>query len=319
MRARRLRRLHGAGSTACAVRSCLLLAVQADGCEVETVESLAGRRPATPLQDAFRRHHALQCGFCTPGILMAADGAARARSPAVARRDRRPALRAPLPLHRLRADRRRDRRSWSARSSDSREPRASRSRRLRAASERRRSRRSPTRAAPACRPAGRRPRRRARRARGSPSSRTGSRPSSSSGPASGWAPSSCRSPGGSRRRTSTTASRTPARCSSRPRTTASPGGAASTPGALELDERETSIMLYTSGTTGRPKGVPRSHRAERAGGCRRRPPRLSLRRAHARRDAALPHDGRPLADRDVARRRLLRAAGATGRRPRRSG
>jgi 2-furoyl-CoA dehydrogenase 2Fe-2S iron sulfur subunit len=56
-----------------AVRSCLMLAVQADGAEIETVESLAGNGALTPLQDAFRRHHALQCGFCTPGILMAAS------------------------------------------------------------------------------------------------------------------------------------------------------------------------------------------------------------------------------------------------------
>ena len=51
------------------VRGCCLLAVQADGCEVETVESLAGSGPLTPLQEAFWRHHALQCGFCTPGFL----------------------------------------------------------------------------------------------------------------------------------------------------------------------------------------------------------------------------------------------------------
>ena len=56
-----------------AVRSCLLLAVQADGTEVRTVESLAGAEQLSPLQEAFRRQHALQCGFCTPGILMAAD------------------------------------------------------------------------------------------------------------------------------------------------------------------------------------------------------------------------------------------------------
>jgi aerobic-type carbon monoxide dehydrogenase small subunit (CoxS/CutS family) len=56
-----------------AVRSCLLLAVQADGAEVRTVEALAGEAALSPLQDAFHRHHALQCGFCTPGILMAAD------------------------------------------------------------------------------------------------------------------------------------------------------------------------------------------------------------------------------------------------------
>jgi 2-furoyl-CoA dehydrogenase 2Fe-2S iron sulfur subunit len=56
-----------------AVRSCLLLAVQAEGCSVETVEGLARDGDLTPLQEAFRRHHALQCGFCTPGILMASS------------------------------------------------------------------------------------------------------------------------------------------------------------------------------------------------------------------------------------------------------
>ncbi len=55
-----------------AVRSCLLLAVQADGAEIVTVEGLARNGALTPLQEALRRHHALQCGFCTPGILMAA-------------------------------------------------------------------------------------------------------------------------------------------------------------------------------------------------------------------------------------------------------
>jgi 2-furoyl-CoA dehydrogenase 2Fe-2S iron sulfur subunit len=54
-----------------AVRSCLLLAVQAEGAQIDTVEGLAGRGPLTPLQESFRQHHALQCGFCTPGILMA--------------------------------------------------------------------------------------------------------------------------------------------------------------------------------------------------------------------------------------------------------
>ncbi|HEY4622073.1 MAG TPA: (2Fe-2S)-binding protein [Gaiellaceae bacterium] len=56
-----------------AVRACLLLAAQADGAEVLTVEGLAQDGELTALQEAFRRHHALQCGFCTPGILMAAD------------------------------------------------------------------------------------------------------------------------------------------------------------------------------------------------------------------------------------------------------
>ena len=55
------------------VRACCLLAVQADGSEVETVEELAGEDLLSPLQAAFKRHHALQCGFCTPGILIAAD------------------------------------------------------------------------------------------------------------------------------------------------------------------------------------------------------------------------------------------------------
>jgi 2-furoyl-CoA dehydrogenase 2Fe-2S iron sulfur subunit len=56
-----------------AVRSCLLLAAQAHGSEIVTVEGLAAGGDLTPLQVAFRRHHALQCGFCTPGILIAAE------------------------------------------------------------------------------------------------------------------------------------------------------------------------------------------------------------------------------------------------------
>jgi aerobic-type carbon monoxide dehydrogenase small subunit (CoxS/CutS family) len=55
-----------------AVRSCLLLAVQVDGCTIETVEGLAANGELHPLQEAFRELHALQCGFCTSGILMAA-------------------------------------------------------------------------------------------------------------------------------------------------------------------------------------------------------------------------------------------------------
>ena len=53
-----------------AVRSCLMLAVQAAGKEVTTVEGLADGDELTPLQAAFSKHHALQCGFCTPGMLM---------------------------------------------------------------------------------------------------------------------------------------------------------------------------------------------------------------------------------------------------------
>ena len=52
------------------VRACLMLAVQADGSEVETVESLGTREAMSPLQQAFSDHHALQCGFRTPGMLM---------------------------------------------------------------------------------------------------------------------------------------------------------------------------------------------------------------------------------------------------------
>jgi aerobic-type carbon monoxide dehydrogenase small subunit (CoxS/CutS family) len=52
-----------------AVRACLMLAVQAEGSSIVTVEGLSQDDGLTPLQTAFRKHHALQCGFCTPGIL----------------------------------------------------------------------------------------------------------------------------------------------------------------------------------------------------------------------------------------------------------
>jgi aerobic carbon-monoxide dehydrogenase small subunit len=54
------------------VRSCLLLAVQADGASIETVEGLAQGEELHPIQEAFWAEHALQCGFCTPGFLMTA-------------------------------------------------------------------------------------------------------------------------------------------------------------------------------------------------------------------------------------------------------
>jgi carbon-monoxide dehydrogenase small subunit len=53
-----------------AVRSCLLFAVQMNGREIRTVEGLADGDALNPLQEAFREHHGLQCGFCTPGFLM---------------------------------------------------------------------------------------------------------------------------------------------------------------------------------------------------------------------------------------------------------
>ncbi len=55
-----------------AVRACLMLAVQADGDTVVTVEGLSDDDALTPLQAAFRRNHALQCGFCTPGMITTA-------------------------------------------------------------------------------------------------------------------------------------------------------------------------------------------------------------------------------------------------------
>ncbi len=57
------------------VRSCLMLAVQADGCEVTTVEGITPEDGLSPMQQAFMDHHGLQCGFCTPGFLMTLAGA----------------------------------------------------------------------------------------------------------------------------------------------------------------------------------------------------------------------------------------------------
>jgi carbon-monoxide dehydrogenase small subunit len=55
-----------------AVRSCLTLAVQAEGAQVVTIEGLSNDDDLSPLQKAFRKHHALQCGFCTPGMVTTA-------------------------------------------------------------------------------------------------------------------------------------------------------------------------------------------------------------------------------------------------------
>jgi carbon-monoxide dehydrogenase small subunit len=54
------------------VKSCNVLAVQADGCEVTTIEGLARDGELHPVQEAFRECHGLQCGFCTPGMIMQA-------------------------------------------------------------------------------------------------------------------------------------------------------------------------------------------------------------------------------------------------------
>ncbi|WP_299392177.1 (2Fe-2S)-binding protein [Pelagibius sp.] len=54
------------------VKSCSMLALQADGAEVTTIEGLASNGSLHPMQEAFREHHGLQCGFCTPGMVMSA-------------------------------------------------------------------------------------------------------------------------------------------------------------------------------------------------------------------------------------------------------
>ncbi len=59
------------------VKSCMLLAVQADGSSIETVEGLADGEELSKLQQSFSDHHALQCGYCTPGMLMSATALLR--------------------------------------------------------------------------------------------------------------------------------------------------------------------------------------------------------------------------------------------------
>jgi aerobic carbon-monoxide dehydrogenase small subunit len=61
-------------------KSCMMLAVQADGASIETVEGLASGDELTKLQQAFSDHHALQCGYCTPGMLMSATALLRESS-----------------------------------------------------------------------------------------------------------------------------------------------------------------------------------------------------------------------------------------------
>jgi carbon-monoxide dehydrogenase small subunit len=55
-----------------AVKSCTMLGVQADGLEITTIEGLASNGELHPVQEAFHEHHALQCGYCTPGMVLAA-------------------------------------------------------------------------------------------------------------------------------------------------------------------------------------------------------------------------------------------------------
>ena len=55
------------------IKSCMMLAVQADGAEIQTVEAMAADGEMSDLQESFRKHHGLQCGYCTSGVLMSAD------------------------------------------------------------------------------------------------------------------------------------------------------------------------------------------------------------------------------------------------------
>ncbi|HSS26364.1 MAG TPA: (2Fe-2S)-binding protein [Usitatibacter sp.] len=67
------------------VKSCNMLAVQAQGAKVTTIEGLAANGTLHPMQEAFKRHHGLQCGFCTPGMVMTAVGlAAQNKNPSEA-------------------------------------------------------------------------------------------------------------------------------------------------------------------------------------------------------------------------------------------
>ena len=91
-----------------AVRGCLMLAVQADGAEVTTVEGLADSGRGAALRAAFIRRNALQCGYCTPGMLSQRAGIRRARRDGRPTGDPRAHLGQLLPLHRLSVGRRRD-------------------------------------------------------------------------------------------------------------------------------------------------------------------------------------------------------------------
>jgi carbon-monoxide dehydrogenase small subunit len=64
-----------------AIKSCTMLAVSCDGVEITTIEGLAAAGQLHPMQEAFREYHALQCGFCTPGMIMAAIDIVRRKGP----------------------------------------------------------------------------------------------------------------------------------------------------------------------------------------------------------------------------------------------
>ena len=97
------------------VKSCTVLAAQADGRAVTTIEGLADGDTLHPMQAAFREHHGLQCGYCTPGMVMAAVSLGRRRVATLGRsRGAQGPRRQPLPLHRLPQHRRRGARRLGA-------------------------------------------------------------------------------------------------------------------------------------------------------------------------------------------------------------
>ena len=83
-----------------AVKSCTVLAVQADGAEVTTIEGLGSEGALHPMQNAFWENHGLQCGYCTPGMIMAATDLLQ-RNPTLRGGGSRGARGQPLPLHGL--------------------------------------------------------------------------------------------------------------------------------------------------------------------------------------------------------------------------
>ena len=82
-----------------AVKSCTMLAVQAEGAKVVTIEGLASNGKLHPMQEAFREHHGLQCGFCTPGMIMSALDIVNRKGKS--RAHHREELKQSVPLHRL--------------------------------------------------------------------------------------------------------------------------------------------------------------------------------------------------------------------------
>ena len=88
------------------VKSCLMLAVQVNGREITTIEGLAQADQLHPLQDSFMKCGGLQCGYCTPGMIMGVVRSAQARAATQCRSGTTRLVRKPVPLHRLYANRR---------------------------------------------------------------------------------------------------------------------------------------------------------------------------------------------------------------------